>query len=466
MLNPGKIVDAEPLTANLRFGPSYVTPVVPTSFDFSAERGIVRAAERCTGIGECRKRRQGIMCPSYQATGEEQHSTRGRANVLRLAMTGQLGLQGLTDRAVKEVLDLCLECKACKSECPTKVDMARMKAEFLHQYYRKHGLPWRNWLFGNVASWYRRGSSWPRLFKMLTGSRWGRRLMEMLFGIDRRRLVPALARKSWSQCQFTDLVSDSLAYDPTKHPRRVLLFPDTFMNYCEPELGYAVQDVLARLGCGVVAPVREEMGRDQLMCCGRPYISNGMLDQAVTAARHNVERLYPWASKGEAIIACEPSCILTIKDDYPALLRGEWGEKAKSVAAACRTFAEFVMEIGSEALPLTNAKRQRILVQTHCHQRSLVGVEPLLRLLRRIPGAEIIDLDAGCCGMAGSFGYEKEHYEISRLVGEQRLFPALRALADDSIVVAPGFSCRLQIEHFTGIRAVHPAQLLCDLLQP
>ncbi len=441
---------------------------IPTTFDFSAQGGIVRAAEQCTATGVCRQRRQGIMCPSYQATREEQHSTRGRANILRLALTGQLGFQGLTDRAVKDVLELCLECKACKSECPNHVDLARMKAEFLHQYRQKHGLPWRNWLFGNVAGWYRLGLKHPRLFKMLTEPYWARRLAEIVLGVDRHRLIPAPAHASWSQRQS---VGDDWCEMPSsRRQRRVLLFPDTFMNYIEPELGYAVQEVLARLGCETVAPGCEPSALaggvcNHLTCCVRPFIANGMLDEAMAAARHNVERLYPWAANGEKIIACEPSCILTIKDDYPALLRGDWGDKAKTVAAACRTFEEFALETWDASLPLAAAKHRRILVQAHCHQRSLVGMEPLLHLLRRIPGAEVIDLDAGCCGGAGSFGYEREHYEISRLVGEQRLFPALRQLAtDDSIVVAPGFSCRQQIEHFTGIRALHPAQLLGDLL--
>jgi FAD/FMN-containing dehydrogenase/Fe-S oxidoreductase len=485
VLNPGKIVDAPPLSGQLRFGAEYVTAEVPTVFDFTADGGLARATELCAGIGECRKKRQGDMCPSYQATRDEQHSTRGRANVLRLALSGQLTTRragdasppvigNITDPAVKEVLDLCLECKACKSECPTNVDMARLKAEFLHHYYRKHGLPWRNWIFGNVGRWYRRGSKFPGLFNWLTRGRVGRWFNEKLFGIDRRRMPPALARMSWmsarSASKLTVENDGSSVEEPSlPHRGKVLLFPDTFMNYCEPDLGRHMREFLAHLQCDVEIDCPDlEYLDPQLTCCGRPYISNGMLDQAVAAARHNVERLYPWAAEGRPIIACEPSCILTIKDDYPALLhQGEWRDKAACVARACRTFEEFAEEAWQKtASPLlAQAARlpKRILVQAHCHQRSLVGVEPLLRLLRRIPGAEVIDLDGGCCGLAGSFGYEKEHYEISRLVGEQRLFPALRKMEPGSVVVAPGFSCRMQISHFTGIRAVHPVQLLNEL---
>jgi Fe-S oxidoreductase len=267
--------------------------------------------------------------------------------------------------------------------------------------------------------------------------------------------------------------------------------------YYQPEVGLAALRVLERLGHvaalglprgykPVLAPA-EEMPHS-LVCCGRPLISNGMLDKAVRNARQNVESLYPWAASGKSITACEPSCILTIKDDYPALLQGDWRRKAEVVAAVCRTFEEASggrPASGGRESPGDNAftagltspgdtaftgrstsPARRILVQPHCHQRSLVGPEPLLRLLRRIPNADIVSLDAGCCGMAGSFGYETEHYEISRLVGEQRLFPAIRAAAPDTVIVAPGFSCRLQIEHFTGRKAVHPAELLHSLLVP
>jgi Fe-S oxidoreductase len=236
-----------------------------------------------------------------------------------------------------------------------------------------------------------------------------------------------------------------------------LLFPDTFTNYFQPEIGEATIELLKRAGCGVT------LGPPGLRCCGRPMISNGLLDRAVANARHNVDCLYEWARSGGPIIACEPSCILTIRDDYPALLKGNLRSQAEVVAKACLTFEEFLQSLlargAGAALGLRPTPR-RILVQGHCHQRSLVGVGPMLDLLRLIPGSEVIDLDAGCCGMAGSFGYEVEHYEVSRLVGEQRLLPAVRQAGPEDIVVAPGFSCRLQIQHFTGREAVHPASLL------
>ncbi|MBI1917553.1 MAG: FAD-binding protein [Planctomycetes bacterium] len=453
LLNPGKIVDAPPLASNLRYGPAYVTPEVPTTFDFSADGGMTRAAELCAGVGECRKRRGGSMCPSYRATREEQHVTRGRANALRLALTGQCGLSGLSDPALREVLDLCLECKACKSECPTNVDMARLKAEVLHQSFRVYGAPWRNRLFGHVARLSRWGSRLAPLSNWIVGSRLVRWLNETLFGIDRRRIPPAFTRRS-----FTRLIPSLLsgAAGEMTGPR-VLLFPDTFTNFHEPDIGLAAAELLLRAGCSV------SLGPPDLLCCGRPLISNGLLDEAVRHAQHNVARLSTWATEGNPITACEPSCILTIKDDYPALLRGQERRQAEKIAAACRTFEELLEGFPSKAISFRNGPR-RILVQGHCHQRSLVGMGPLLGVLRRIPDAEVIDLDAGCCGMAGSFGYEKEHYEVSRLVGEQQLFPTLRQAPLDNMIVAPGFSCRLQIAHFTGRAAVHPAVLLRGLL--
>jgi FAD/FMN-containing dehydrogenase/Fe-S oxidoreductase len=445
ILNPGKIVDAPPLATNLRYGPAYITPDAPTTFDFTVEGGMTRAAELCAGVGECRKNRGGTMCPSYQATREEQHSTRGRANALRLALTGQLDFDGLTDSALHEVMDLCLECKACKSECPTNVDMARLKSEFLHQYQRKHGVPLRTRLLSHVAALSRWGSRLAPVSNWLARSWPVRWLNDKLLGIDRRRVPPRFVRRTLRR-QF------EVGKPDKERLRQVLLFPDTFTNYYEPHIGLAAAKLLRAANCGVT------LGPSNLGCCGRPLISGGLLDEAVRQAQHNVECLYPWAAAGKLIMACEPSCILTIKDDYPALLRGESRRQAEVVAAKCLTFEE-CLEQFADSLSF-HAGPTRIHVQGHCHQRSLVGMSPTLRLLRRIPGAEVVDLDAGCCGMAGAFGYEREHYEVSRLVGEQRLFPALRQASAETVVVAPGFSCRMQIEYFTSCSAMHPAFFL------
>ena len=364
------------------------------------------------------------MCPSYQATRDERDSTRGRANVLRLAITGQAGLNGLTDPAVREVLDLCLECKACKAECPTNVDMARLKAEVLYRYHREHGFPWRSRVFGHVADLGRWGCRLAPVSNWIARGRAGRWFGKALLGIDRRRQPPAFAGRTLAR-SLAPLLASEAPDDPSPG---ILLIPDTFANYYEPDVGEAAVALFQRAGCRVA------LGPRDLRCCGRPLISNGLLDRAVELARHNVERLGPWADRGWRIVACEPSCLLTIKDDYPALLGAEARDRAQAVADACLTIEEALESVLAEQETVSNRSDplkfvegpRRILVQGHCHQRSLVGMGPTLRLLRRVPGAEVVDLDAGCCGMAGSFGYEVEHYEVSRLVGEQRLFPALR----------------------------------------
>jgi Fe-S oxidoreductase len=356
----------------------------------------------------------------------------------------------------------------------------------------------RQRMFGEVArlaSWGTRLAPFSNWLLRNPLSRW---LNEKLFGIDRRRTPPKFARHTFIG-QLAAEWSERPELRPwsLEDPPAVLLFVDTFANYYEPDLAWDAFEVLRALG-GRVAPgwpasehtlplelelvhlVLEREGnlsqretearvdrlRGQfpvgLRCCGRPMISNGMLDRAVEHARHNVSLLYPWADSGKPIVGCEPSCILTIKDDYPALLRGEERKQAEIVAAQCRTFEEYVL--GRQ--PAFREHKGKVLVQPHCHQRSLVGPEPLVQLLRRVPGAEVIDPDAGCCGMAGSFGYEKEHYELSRAVGAHQLFPALEKTAGDTAIIAPGFSCRMQIEHFAGRRAVHPAQFLRELLFP
>jgi Fe-S oxidoreductase len=353
-----------------------------------------------------------------------------------------------------------------------------------------------------VARMARMGSRFPALFNWFSRNRLSRWLNEKMFAIDRRRLPPALARRSFFK-EFGLLCKqrpggDFLGWNARPDRPAVLLFVDTFAEFYEPKIAWDAFHSLRSLGFQVVPawpngferwePANalvepsldaensggatgeakrmhlerfREVQPNGVRCCGRPLISNGMLTQAAQNAEQNVAALYPWAAAGKPIIACEPSCILTIKDDYPALLRGAARQRAQSVAAMCRTFEELAEE--SIARSILHPGPAKILVQGHCHQQSLVGMGPTMRLLRRMAGT-VVNLDAGCCGMAGSFGYEKEHYDISRLVGEQRLFPAVRQ-AKDTVIVAPGFSCRLQIEHFTGRRSVHPATLLWSLMK-
>jgi Fe-S oxidoreductase len=453
LFNPGKIVDSPPLTSNLRFGPRYVTAAPATWFDYSAHGSMGQAVEMCSGVGACRKKLEGTMCPSYRVTLEEKHSTRGRANVLRLAMTGQLGESGLGDDGVREVLDLCLECRACKSECPTGVDVARFKSEFLADYWKRHGVPARARAFGHVHAAAKWGSRLAPLSNTLARSRPGRWLAETLLGMDRRRVMPQWTRETFSKrVARSTALSGSTAPPPST--QSVVLFVDTFTEHLEPEIGLAAVDVLHAAGIRV----RFEPHR----CCGRPLISQGLLGDARALAAANAERLFAAAQRGEPIVFLEPSCLSAVREDAPSLLRGERQEQARAVAERCMLFEEYLereCQAGRVTLPVGPTTRS-ILLHPHCHQRSMGLAAPARALLARIPGATVTDLDAGCCGMAGSFGYTREHYDVSRAIGELKLLPAARALPDGAVLAAAGTSCRHQVEHFTAVRPMHPAVVL------
>ncbi len=462
ILNPGKIVAAAPLTAQLRFGSAYETRELPTTLDFSDFGGIARAAEQCGGIGECRKTAAGTMCPSYMATRDEVDSTRGRAGALRLAISGQLGSAGLADRELHRVMELCLECKACKSECPTGVDMARLKSEFLHHFHAAHGVPLRSRLLAHVDRAARWGCRLAPASNWLLGSRPARWLAEHLIGIDRRREPPLFARETfeaWWRRRRTSTPAENRAVDDLE--ATVILYPDTFSNFFEPPVAIAAVELMEAIGERVAIPPR--------VCCGRPLISKGLLTEARAAAEATVRALIEPARRGLPIVFVEPSCYSAVRDDHPHLLRGEMESQSRSVANACMLFDEWaaarLTAAGAAAPHNRRSGPPQVLLHTHCHHRSLVGTEAALRALSAL-GAAVVDLDAGCCGMAGSFGYEREHYDVSRAVGERRLFPAVRDRAAQSVVVAAGFSCRHQIAHFAGADAVHPAVLLRTTLLP
>jgi FAD/FMN-containing dehydrogenase/Fe-S oxidoreductase len=446
ILNPGKIVDAPPITSNLRFGPGYETPDPPSWFDYSDYGGLGRAVEMCSGVGACRKKLAGTMCPSYMATLDEAHTTRGRANVLRLAMTGRLGEAGLGDEGVYEVLDLCLQCRACKAECPVGVDVARFKSEFLADYWSRHGTPLRARALGNIHKLAVWGSRFAPLSNAIAGSAPVRWLNEKLLGIDRRRVLPA-----WKHETFAEWVE--------AHPqsstatRAVSLFNDTFLNHYDPEIGMSMLAILERGGCKV-SVVRPG-------CCGRPLISQGLLKEARVQAEKVVQGLFPIASRGEKILFSEPSCLSVLKDDAPGLLRGELQEKARAVAEACMLFDEFAVGLD---LPLREGPK-RILVHGHCHQKSMGLLPATMKLLQRIPSASVVDLDAGCCGMAGSFGYYREHYDISQTIANRKLIGAAKSMTAGDVLVAPGTSCRHQVAEFGGVEAIHPAVLIRTLLE-
>ena len=454
LFNPGRIVDTPPITSHLRYGAGYQTPTPATMFDYSDFDGFGRAVEMCSGVGLCRKSRDGTMCPSYMVTREEAHSTRGRANTLRLAMNGTLGDSQLSDAGVHEVLDLCLECRACKSECPVGVDMARYKSEFLAGYWDRHGVSLRAHAFGHAHAASKAGSRFAPLSNVVANSAPVRWLMEQTIGVDRRRTLPKWTRKTFRR-QKANVVTAAPATLTLDVP---LLFVDTFTEYETPHIGVAAMDVLSSAGLQpAVAPN---------VCCGRPLISQGLLSEARRQAAANVHALYDFAARGHAIVFMEPSCLSALKDDAPALLRGELQYRARVVARECVLFEEYLeRECASGHATLSlNSGPANIHLHPHCHQRSMGLAVPARALLSRVPGATVVDLDAGCCGMAGSFGYTRDHYEVSRAIGERKLLPAARALDARSVLVAAGTSCRHQVHDLAGVKAWHPAELLQSLL--
>jgi FAD/FMN-containing dehydrogenase/Fe-S oxidoreductase len=443
IFNPGKIVDAPPLTSNLRYGAGYVTPTPVTYFDYSEYGGMGGAVDMCSGLGACRKKLDGTMCPSYMATQEEADSTRGRANVLRLAMAGRIGEAGLGDEGVYQVLDLCLECRACKAECPVGVDMARFKSEFLADYWSRHGVSRHARVLGNARTLARWGSAFAPVSNWVMNSGISKYIAEKSLGIDRRRALPTFATRTLS----------ATAPRADEHTTAIV-FSDTFTNYYDPEIGMAVFDVLRAAGVRAgVAPHH---------CCGRPQISKGLLGEARTLASRNAESLYAHARAGRKLVFCEPSCLSAVREDAPSLLRGEAREKAMVVAEACVLFEEFVQPMVKN-LKLA-AGPAEILLHGHCHQKSMGLLAPARTLLAQIPGSTVVDLDAGCCGMAGSFGYATKHFDVSRAIGERKLLPAVRNKKPGTVVVAAGTSCRHQVKDFTGEHAMHPAVLLRSLL--
>ncbi len=401
----------------------------------------------CSGVGACRKKLAGTMCPSYMVTQEEADSTRGRANALRLAMTGQLGEAGLGEDGVYRVLDLCLECRACKSECPVGVDMARFKSEFLADYWRRNGTPRRARALGNIhrlAAWGSRLAPFSNWIFASAPAGW---LSEKLLEIDRRRPLPAFQRQTFERWLARNPRPSEISGKP------VTLFNDTFTNHYEPEIGVAALEILERSGCtvNIIRPG----------CCGRPLISQGLLREARAHAETVMEALYPIANRGEKILFCEPSCLSAVKEDAPSLLRGEQQRKAFDVAKECLLFEDFAAQLD---LPL-RAGPSKIVLHGHCHQKSMGLLPATVSLLSRIPSASVVDLDAGCCGMAGSFGYVREHYEISKAIASRRLLPAVKAMSTNDVIVAPGTSCRRQIADFAAVRAEHPAVLIRSLLK-
>ena len=450
ILNPGKVVNAPDLTDDLRWGADYKTRPVETKLDFSGEGGFARAIEMCNGAGVCRKRMSGTMCPSYHATMDEEHSTRGRANALRAALSGSLPPEEFTSHRMNDVLDLCLECKACKTECPSNVDMAKIKYEWLSHYYARHGTPLRARAFGRVESVYKLGSKLPGLANWAGSLEPVKWLNEKILHVDRRRSLPPFAKQTFRKWFGTR----------TRRPdagRRgsALLLDDCFLNYNYPQVGRAAVSLLEAAGYKVELADK--------VCCGRPMLSKGLLDDARAAAEHNVRELDRFATRGVPIVGCEPSCLLTLRDEYLDLVKDDAASRVASVAVMLEELLVRLARDGSLGIDWLATDRE-VLFHGHCHQKAHTGSGPSLEALRLVPGQSVQEVNSGCCGMAGSFGFEKGHYEISQKIGAERLFPSVEAAGPGTEIAVSGVSCRQQIEQFTSRRPRHVAEVLRDSL--
>jgi Fe-S oxidoreductase len=443
LMNPGKIIDTPSMVSCLRYGPQYRMVDVSPRFHYREQGGFQLAVEQCNGVGACRKLNEGTMCPSYMATRDEEATTRGRANALRLAMTGQLGEDSLDSQRVKETLDLCLACKACKSECPNAVDMARLKSEILQIHQDRYGTPlgyrmvgampdMARWLAGPLAHVV-------NLVARMPGYGW---VMEKVAGLDRRRPQPPFATRT---------LHSHLRRRKTHHAEsnarlgKVVLFDDTYASYMEPEIGVSAVELLEACGYEVILA--------QAGCCQRPRLSKGLVHAAKRHGTRTMQRLDKFASQGLPILCLEPSCASSLADDLPDLMDDqELGARVASCVKMLDVFLDEQVAAGRIA-PLGFAG-DRFLLHGHCHQKAEFGTAAIHSHFARDQSVECDEVDSGCCGMAGSFGYE--HYELSTQVGEDRLFPAVRkAVQEGRSVIACGISCRHQLKDLLDVQAKH-----------
>ncbi len=448
LMNPGKIIHAPPIDHNLRYGSSYQDQPLNTQYHYRADGSFHDAVHMCSGVGECRKTISGTMCPSFMATMDEEHSTRGRANALRLAMSGQFDSHDLTSDRVLQTLDLCLSCKACKSECPSNVDMAKLKSEVWQMKYDHSGIPLRSRFIRDSSAMSRKFSgSLAGVINPIQRSVLFRWALEKVAGISRQRVLPAYATQTFNSWYNKN-------YQPPPKPRdQVILFADTYMNHHEPQVGISATKLLSQIGYEVVVA---DVG-----CCQRPKLSNGFLRSAKQQGLKTIEGLQPFLQRGKPILVCEPSCASAFNHDLPDLIDSEL--TGNQLRDNVLTVASFVRRVMDEYAPMIapSIKVDRVLLHGHCHEKSLYGTEDVKFILQQA-GLEIEEIDSGCCGMAGSFGYESEHYPLSEKIGSRRLFPAIREGGEGTCVVANGFSCRHQVEHFTGVKAKFWTELFDD----
>jgi len=449
LLNPGRIVDPPRMDDRtlFRYFPDYRPVDTKTVLDWSEWRGLAGAVEMCNNNGACRQRAPGVMCPSYRATLDERHSTRGRANALRLALTGQLGEDPWSSPDLYEALDLCIGCKGCRRECPTGVDMARMKIEFLARHRARHAPTARDRALAYLpryAPWAARAAPLVNLRNRFApmaraGERW--------LGLAADRRLPR-----WSKSPF-----EAPAPDPSASGPEVALFVDTFTRYFEPENARAAVRVLRAGGFRVSFAG----GSGRPPCCGRTFLNVGLVEEARTELARLVDAFLPRARRGVPVVGLEPSCLLTLRDELPALVPGE---DAALVSERARLLSELLVERGPARLPLGRLEATRVRVHGHCHEKAFGLAEATVAVLARIPALEVSAMPAGCCGMAGSFGYEREHADLSRRIAELDLLPAVRDADPSDRLVANGTSCRHQIAELGGREAAHFVRLLDEAL--
>lgn len=451
LMNPGKIVDPPSMDDRslFRFHPEYTqggADSLPVVLDWSATNGVLPMLEACNNNGACRKSDPGVMCPSFRATQDERHSTRGRANALRLAVTGQLGEGGLDSPEMAEAMSLCISCKGCRRECPTGVDMARLKLEWQHRRNQEVGIRSRDRL---LASLPRLAPRLSRLAPLLNLA--GRGPFKRVAGLAPARPLPRWSRQPWK---------DSEA--PAHAAPQVALFVDTFTRWFEPEHARAAAAVLAAGGWAWTS-IRPGPG-ERPLCCGRTWLSAGMLDEARVEAKRFVDSVLPLARAGASIAGLEPSCLYTLRDEMPDLLPGDDAALLAERAFMLEDFLDREWMEGRTVPFEADRAPSRMRIHGHCHQKAFGGTQATVAMLRRLPGAEVEEIESGCCGMAGSFGYHAEHYDTSLLMGELSLLPAVRGADADTRIVANGTSCRAQISDSTRRSAVHPAVLLAEAL--
>ena len=449
--NPGKIVNPKPMDSNLRYSPNYQSPDVETVFAWRNEGGFAGAIEQCNGAGVCRKLAEsgGTMCPSYHATRNEKDNTRGRANLFRQLFSGKQA-EAFSSGELKQALDLCLSCKACKSECPANVDMAKMKAEFTHGWHQQNGTTLSERFFGSPEKLYPLASFFSGLTNSINRIKPVKKLYEAVFHIDSRRDLPEFVPET-----FDKWFKNHQQEIANPNGKQVLLLVDLFTNYHEPETAIAACRVLKELNYNVLVP--------GIWPTGRPQFSKGLLDDAAAICKENIRRFTPFAEQGIPIVGLEPSEILTLRDEYLDLCGDGDLKNAQLISGNAYLWEEFMGTNLAKSEPLDFGKDRMVYIHGHCHTKALVGSDPLIQSFRQL-GFQPELLQTGCCGMAGSFGYHKEKYDVSMQVGEQLLFPTLRNLPDDALICAPGFSCRHQISDGVQKKAKHPAVIMAEAM--